>query len=258
MKKLLTLLLFLLTLFVPCVILFLIFSDAILYSATLIFCLSWGLVYIYIDKFLLFALGAREVFETDEHMLFQSIKNESYKQKVRIPRVYVYTGEGNHSFILESRNSWSIVIDRKLVNSLSDEQVASIVEFYYHFLTENKCSLYTKTLGVCSFAYQGIFTVLGNFFFLKRGKIPFKTLSTFLILLLRPFLIVFEYISLRQKKIFIDDCLNGITQRENNSDIELSLRIFFNQFNSDLTVKKILIKYLEGFSLLNFMVSNER
>ena len=80
----------------------------------------------YADTAILFYLGAREVRSTDEPAFFKAASQEAYKLAIRMPKLYFYNGTLERGYILESRHSYSIVVNKALLESCRQEELDAI------------------------------------------------------------------------------------------------------------------------------------
>ena len=180
---------------------YLLFGQTLFLSLSLIGLSVWGVVYIYIDRILLIFLNAREVIDTDEHRLFQIIKNNTYKYKGQIPKIYVYDGNFENCLLLESRNKWTIVLDKKMLESIDDVALGDLVEFLFKYYKNGLGLIKTKALGISVLFYGFVFWFVRNLLFLKTNSKLFKTISAFILIMTRPLLFPLEVILKRKKKI---------------------------------------------------------
>lgn len=146
------------------VIAYLLLDQTLALTVIAIMFVCWSVVYIYFDKVVLMLLRAREIINTDEQALFQTLKNKAYKFHESTPKVYLYNSELENFFIFESRGSWCIVLSRKLLDYLSSEQTSALIEFAFRYKKTNMTKLKTKCLGL-SILYQIIIHKLSTYLF---------------------------------------------------------------------------------------------
>lgn len=251
-----TLSLFILMSLLPSLALYLIFDGFNFKWVMVTYLLLWGIVYLYLDKFLLTLLKGREVMDTDEHLLFQSLKNESYKMKLPPPKVYLYTGFTKKCFVLQSRNEWTVVIERSLLNIMTEAQKKELARFVFRYKNTNMALIQTKVMGICTLLFTGIQLILSNVFFLKENSRVFKVLFVFVLGLVRPLLLPVEYLGKKQKSIPVGLDLkpiyNQLNFETNGLNDYISLQILSEISNSDL-----MVSYLEGFPILENCRFNE-
>lgn len=121
-------------------------------------------MFVYLDKFVLVYLNAREVIDTDEQRLFQKIKNEVYKTTTPIPKVYLCNASHQCCFILASRNSWSIVIDKNLLRKMSESELEMLTEFLFRFKAAGNPLIQTKVMGMSVLLLALIYAMIKNIF----------------------------------------------------------------------------------------------
>lgn len=210
--------------------------------------ISWFIGLFYIDKVLLLFLGAREVIDTDEHHFFQILKNNAYKNRVHVPKVYLYDGNLENCFLFESFSSWTIVLDKRLLERLNDESMEKLVEFFYRYhIKEGKGFLKTKAMGVSVVFYLSIYWLLKNLFLHKTKSRFFKAFAGFVIIMTRPFMYPFEFILKINSRVPVDITLQQYSLRveaqDTFSDYLLGLIIENKRFN------EMIIQYMEGYPL---------
>lgn len=249
MKAIKSIALYLLTSLAPCVICYLVL-DGLAFKVILVpFLIIWGLIYSYLDKALLMYLNAREVIDTDEQLLYQNVKNESYKCFEKLPKVYLYSGQKNNCFVLESRNEWAIVIERNLLAKLNQDELESVVKYLYTVKKSGITWYQTKIMGLSTITYNSIYFILSNLLFLKPNMKIFRVLSIFLISMTRPMLMPLEFLA-RKKKLFPAD--------QNLKPIYYQLDEISYTFNEyilghllpEQDIRSLVIDYLESFPIL--------
>lgn len=241
--------LFLLMVSLPCVIIYLFFSDLAFYLIFASYLILAFLLYSYIDKYLLMILNAREVIDTDEQRLFQCIKNYSYRSNMVAPKVYLYSGSKRRCFILESRQDWSIVLDRELQKNMSTRQVEELVEYLFMLKATGRFWFQTKAMGIIAFSYKAITWLMRNLFFLNPRRPLYRTFKIFSLSLIRPVLLPFEYFGKQQKPLeYGGKDIEPIILRALGSDYsyaELVTVNLFEQRDGD-----VLIQYLDSYPVL--------
>jgi Zn-dependent protease with chaperone function len=80
----------------------------------------------YADTVILFLLGAREVRSSDEKNFFEAASQEAYKLCIPMPRLYFYNGSLERAFVLQSRNSSSIILNKSLLEKTSIDELKAI------------------------------------------------------------------------------------------------------------------------------------
>jgi len=249
MKFVISLFLYCLIYLPVAVVSYILLDESIFIIFSCIALTSWLFIYIYIDRILLIFLGAREVIDTDEHRFFQVIKNNAYKNRVIPPRVYIYNGNYEGCFLLESFSKWIVVLDKNFMVNLSAESAEKLVEFFYSYHTKGVSGfLKTKALGICVLFNAFIYWTMKYLFFQRTDSKLFKTFVTFAIIMTRPFLYPFEYLLRRSLKIRVDNNLEQYSS-------QLKLEDSFIDFVSDLVLEErklraLIVKYMENYPLL--------
>lgn len=141
---------------------FIVFEGQVLKLSLILSFVVWTVLYTYTDKLVLIYLNAREVIDTDEQELFQRIKNEVYKTDLPSPRIYLYGGNSKNCFVTESRGSWSVVIDKKLLKSLSEEELEAFVKFLFQYKLKAAALLQTKVMGLSSLLFLAVTALIRN------------------------------------------------------------------------------------------------
>ncbi len=160
MKHINSIILYILFSVLPVAAIFILFEGHIFQGVLALYILTSVLLYTYLDKIVLILLSSREVIDTDEQKLFQCLKNESYKSFQKVPRVYVYSGDRDGCFILESRKEWTVVLSRKLVERLEVESLECFVKYLFDHKKKISMSFRTRVVSLLSMQIKAIhFTV---------------------------------------------------------------------------------------------------
>src|SRR5690606_6953432 len=112
------------------------------------FVIAYFIAFTMADKFLLFFLDAREIIDADNYSFFRVIKSSVFNAVDTMPKVYLYSGSQAKAFVLQSRKNWSIAIDRKLLESLSHEEMRALVNFLIENKKSGKAWFQTKSMGI--------------------------------------------------------------------------------------------------------------
>lgn len=201
-------------------------------------------------------INAREVIDTDEQLLFQNVKNVSYKSYEKLPSVYLYSGQKLNCFVFESRSEWAIVIERRLMDKLNSDQLESLVSFLYEYKKSNSAWYQTKAMGLCALIYSNVYFFLRNILFLNVDSKMFKVLSVFCIAMLRPLTGPIEKFARQGTVISVDENLKSIFYQLDKSGLSFS-EFIVGHLMSDFQMKSLLLNYLESFPVLeNFGFSN--
>ena len=228
---------------------YLLFEDYNLaFVLGLVWCL-WSIAFISLDKVLFFQLDAREIIDTDHQDLFQCIKNESYSTQLQSPKVYVYSGKGLGTFVFDSVSNWNVVIDRKLLKKMDQEQMASFVEVLFKYKLSGKSWVNTRAVGICCLLFKFINWLLISVLRLKPNSDKFKALSLVILVFIRPFWVIVEKIAKVRHLIPADKSIESI-YLQNSKDEDLYYNYLMSSIDSQKTVKKRIISYIEGFSVI--------
>ena len=234
------------------IITLLLFDGIVRNSILVVWFFLFTALYIFLDKVILYIIGAREIIDSDYQTLFQFIKSASYQNFETTPKVYVYSGFSLKAFVLSSRNEWSIVLDRKLMEQLSSEQIKYLINYLVKF---NKTSVpwrQTKSIGLNCFSIMVIYFILRKVFFLDSNSYPFKVLSFFTLILLKP---LFELISfvgrLGGKKIQCHYSLESIININKDILVPISFSSYaFSHIQNQIQTKEMLVKFIETMPVL--------
>lgn len=222
------------------------------YAVFAIWLIVFTILYLFVDKIILYIIGAREIIDSDYQTLFQYIKSASYQNFESTPKVYIYSGFSLKAFVLSSRNEWSIVLDRKLMDQLSSEQIKYLINYLVKF---NKTSIpwrQTKSLGLNCFSIMLIYFFLRKVFFLSSNSYAFKILSFFLMILLKP---LFELIAIvghtRKSNISIHYSLESIVNINRELIIPIDFSSYaFSHIQNEIVTKEMMVKLIETIPVL--------
>lgn len=214
--------------------------------------LLFGALYIFLDKVILYIIGAREIIDSDYQTLFQYIKSASYQNFENTPKVYVYSGFSLKAFVLNSRNEWSIVLDRKLMDQLSSEQIKYLINYLVKF---NKTSIpwrQTKATGLNCFSIMIIYFFLRKVLFLDNNSYLFKVLAFFNLILLKPIFELIGYVGKSSKsKIKSHYSLESIVNINKEMIIPISFSSYaFSHIQNEINTKEMLVKLIETLPVL--------
>jgi len=208
-------------------------------------------LYLYLDKLILYLIGAREIIDSDYQTLFQYIKSASYQNFETTPKVYVYSGFLMKAFVLNSRGEWSIVLDRKLMDTLSSEQIKYLIEYLVVFKKTNIPWRQTKSLGLNSFFILIIYSIFKKLFFLNSNSYAFKILSFFTLILLKP---LFELVGWTSKSSHKLDChysLESIVNINKEMSVPLSFSAYaFSHIQNSINPNEMLVRLIESVPTL--------
>lgn len=212
--------------------------------------IAWILVFIYIDKFILLFLGAREIIDADSQLLFQALKSETYRTHENLPSVYLYSGHRVKAFVLSSRDKWSIVLDRTLVKTLSQEQLEALVNYLIRYKKNGQSKVQTLGMGVSSVILKMNYWFWDLFGFKTTSKL--YRIGIFLAcILIKPLIDIISKLTLNSEKIICQDSLKSIYLQVDQSVLNrsfLEFMIFSLEDNNNFS--EIVVEFLEGFPLL--------
>jgi len=241
---------FLVTSVLPMLVIYLLAGGYTLYTSLVVWISFWFLLFTFSDKFILLFLGAREIIDADHWQFFQALNSEIYRSFEKIPKVYLYSGLGEKCFVLESRSEWSIVLDRNLLSSLSDEQIQSLVKYLVKFKKQGNVLLQTKGMGLTSVVIRSIYWLSGLMAF-SRDSNFFKTLVFIGLVLIKPIIDFLLIISKSKKRIECGECLRSIffqiDQSEHNKTF---IEFMLYHLEKDINLKELLVDYLEQFPVI--------
>lgn len=80
----------------------------------------------YPDKAILFFLGAREVRSRDEALFFKTAAQEAYKLAVAMPHLYFYNGSVERGFVLQNKNTISLILSKNILHTVSETELHAI------------------------------------------------------------------------------------------------------------------------------------
>lgn len=211
----------------------------------------WVMIYSYLDKLILFFIGAREIIDADFQPFFQAFKNEIYRNFEKMPKVYLYTGQGVKCFVLESRHDWSVVLDRALVKKLNDEQVQALVEYLVRFKKTEMGWRLTKSYGLSVFTIRAVYWFWSRLFLLSPDGKWFRIMTFFNLILVKPFVEFFMSLSKGREFIICDNKLSPIIHLNKESQKDNSFGEFlFQHIHSQVSTKYLTIDFIETFPVL--------
>lgn len=138
----------------------------------------------YPDTMVLYLLGAREVRSSDEKDFFEAASHEAYKLAVPMPRLYFYNGSLDRAFVLQNRQSCSIILNKSLLEKFTSSELKAIC---FELLLQVKKGMAPKRtrsmflLGILSWVVRSLTRLI-------LAIIPFKDLRKSVDLVLNYFL----------------------------------------------------------------------
>tara|TARA_Y100000780_G_scaffold227170_1_gene242581 strand:- start:47419 stop:48096 length:678 start_codon:yes stop_codon:yes gene_type:complete len=213
--------------------------------------LFWTLSYLYIDKIILFFLGAIEIIENDFQELFQQFKSETYKRFEKQPKIYLYSGKAQKCFIFESRGEWSIVLDRKLAAELDAVSTKALVEYLVTYKKTSAPWRITKSLGIVVLTMGAIYSFWSKILLLDTNSKVFKVVSLFSLALFRPFFDAALAFGRSAPKLECDNSLAPVIHRIKDFDPDLNYGQFiFDHLQENINPKSMMISYMESFPVI--------
>lgn len=242
---------FVLSSMLPVIVIALVFNGGVRVALVGTWILGWCLSYVYLDKIILFFLGAREIIDQDNQELFQQLKSETYRSFEKIPKVYLYGGNGLKGFVLSSRSEWSVVLDRSLPERMSPEQVKALVNYLVRYKKTGISWRQTKSFGLASLFVGLNFSFWSKLLMLPQDSRAFKILSFFSLAISKPYV---DAVMLPGKSSLILECHESLEPLINVSR-ELEPGLNFNQFlfsnlGDDVSVRDLMLRRLEGFPVI--------
>lgn len=119
----------------------------------------------YLDRAVLFFLGAREVRSHDERLFFEAAAQEAYKLAVPVPELFFYNGSLERGFILQRGKSLSLVLSRALLSRADADDLRAIC---FELLLQAKKGMAKKRtrvmflLGCVTFISRSFVSLIGR------------------------------------------------------------------------------------------------
>ena len=218
-------------------------------SLASVYVLVWGGVFVFLDKFILMSLEAREIIETEQHELLQAIKNQRYKNFQAMPRVYLYSGHMKNCLILDARREWSIIIDRQLIEILESEQIEDFVEMLFKIKMSNVPWLQTKLLGIILFLKACIYLTFHQLKKIKKLKYIYYSFVVFFISLLKPIIVPLELLSRKGFEVSLSENMKPLLNQIELNEISYP-NYLLNHLVGDMSTRDWIISYIENYSPL--------
>lgn len=155
-------------------------------------CLVW-LVFLvitigYSDSMVLFLLGAREVRSSDEKVFFEAASQEAYKLSVPMPRLYFYNGSLERAFVLQNRDTVSIILNKTLLDKSQPDELRAISFELLLQVKKGMATKRTKSMFLLGFMAWIIHSLMGALLSLLPLKDIRRAADWFLNYLLNPVL----------------------------------------------------------------------
>lgn len=142
----------------------------------------------YSDTAILFFLGAREIRNNSEQGFFEAASQEAYKLEVVAPNLYFYNGSLERGFVLQNRNSVSIILSRKLLDSCGSEELRAICFELLVQVKKGMATKRTKTMFLLGFVAWTTHAGFNLIFGLIKSREIKKVIDWIVIYLLHPWL----------------------------------------------------------------------
>jgi hypothetical protein len=137
-------------------------------------CLIWLIFIIitigYADTMVLFLLGAREVRSSDEKEFFEAASQEAYKLSVPMPRLYFYNGSLERAFVLQNRDTVSIILNKGLLEKSTPDELRAISFELLLQVKKGMASKRTKSMFLLGFISWILHSIMG----MILSVLPFK------------------------------------------------------------------------------------
>lgn len=210
----------------------------------------WALVFIYADKFILLFLGAREIIDADHQSLFQALKSETYREHEKFPKVYLYSGHRVKAFVLNSRDTWSVVLDRSLIKSLNQEQVEALVNYLIRYKKETNSKIQTLGMGVSTVIIRLNYWFWGKFGF-DQSKRAYKSCVFISFIMIKPLIDIVLKMTKNHKKVNCIYALKSIYLQVDQSVLDRSfIEFMIYHLETKFNFSDITIEFLEEFPVL--------
>lgn len=245
-----TIIIFISTLAIPALGIFLLSGGGIRMALLSMLVLVWVVVFWYADKLILLSLGAREIIDADNQELFQSIKSQTYRHHEKMPRVYLYSGHRVKSFVLEKFGSWSIVLDRSLIKNLDKEQVEALVIYIIEYKKKGYGKIQTIGMGVLALMLRSLYWFWDQFNFGNESK--FHKVGIFIsLILIKPLIEFILRLSKVNKKVDGTFPLKSIFLQVDRDIVERAFTEFMvYHLDSSSTLSDLIVEFLEEFPML--------
>lgn len=235
----------------PMIFIFLIFDGVVRGVVFAVWFLMWSISYLYIDKVLLFLLGAIEIIDNDFQELFQQLKSETYKRFEKQPKIYLYSGKAQKCFVFESRGEWSVVLDRKLAAKLNATSIEALAEYLVSFKKTSAPWRMTKSLGLVVLTMGAIYSFWSKLLLISTNSKIFKIVSLFSLSLFRPYFDAILIFGRSTPELECDSALAPVihTIRDINPDLNYG-QFIFDHLLENINPKSMIVHYMESFPVV--------
>lgn len=149
----------------------------------------------YADTVVLYLLGAREVRSGDEKNFFAAASQEAYKLSVPMPQLYFYNGTLERAFVLQNRNTVSVVLSKPLLEKSTAVELKAICFELLLQVKKGMATKRTKSMFILGFFSWIIHSFVGILLTLLPFKDVRRAINWILSYFLHPFLgFVFKFI----------------------------------------------------------------
>jgi Zn-dependent protease with chaperone function len=245
-----TILLYSLVALFPGMLIYLSTSGAIQAISLSLLSITLSITFLFSDKFVLAFLGAREIIDSDSPRFFQLLKTETYREVENLPAVYTYTGHRVKTFVLNLRGSWSIVIERSLLESLTDDQARALVKHLINIKRKNSTKTQIIGMGISAIIIKIIYWLPKKLTFNSQKK-KYKSLVFISLIMLKPMIEMILFLAVNKEKVYSEDELKPIYLKVDHSILNRPfIEFMLMHLESNISFKDCIVEYLEGFPLL--------
>lgn len=142
----------------------------------------------YADTLILYLLGAREMRSSDEKEFFEAAAQEAYKLSLPLPQLYFYNGTLERAFVLQNRETISLVLNKSLIEKCSPYEMKAICFELLLQVKRGMASKRTKTMFLLGLITWIIHSLTGFILSLIPFKDFRKATDWLISFLLHPFL----------------------------------------------------------------------
>ncbi len=133
-------------------------------------------IYFYLDKVLLWFLGARESRYIYMDELYQYIEYITFKHGIPRPKVYFYHGEIKKFFIVKEKKSWIFVCEKELYEVIKRGDYKSFINELVKSYTKEEFQVPLKAIGALTFLQILSWETAEKLFLLKKDSNVFLCL----------------------------------------------------------------------------------
>ena len=241
----------------PVMFAYLTFGGILRIATILALSLATLFMTVFSDKIILLFLGAREITDFDQHDFFQILKTEVYKELEDLPAVYLYNGIEMKPFVFSLRNSWSIVLDRQLIERLDLNQTKALIKFLINNKKKSACKSQTIGMGVTSALIFFTYSFWKKISFGKENTF-FKAGIFMSFIMIKPLVEFILKLSTNNEDIICEPELKPVYMLITKDSYQKSFFEFMlNHLEADHKLSLGLVGYLESFPLLENCKFNE-